>query len=310
MSFSAAQWTAELGVTLFAQADKLLVNGVLGPAAAGIYAVSRSVAVKVTEIAGMFLRVLPPAVSAANALGDRARVRHLYQQTARLNGVVCVMVACSVMLLADIAAALIAGKKHGAAVAPVIRILILLYAGETLFSTSNWFAVGLRRPSLNAVWCLSGRVLMCVLIRVLASRFGIAGAAWANAGYLLSAVVTIRLAPMIGLSFADLAAAYSKPVLFPDSLLGGDRDSMVRPASVHLAHRGNGRRCTRPHRGCGRLVLTGQLPQGSATRCISGDADIRQQVAPGLGGRLMSFLESHLSSSGQVFFGGVFRFTC
>jgi O-antigen/teichoic acid export membrane protein len=136
----------------------------------------------------------------------------LYLQALRLSGTVSVMVACAVMFLADNFALLFVSAQYAPAAAGTMRILVLIYAGQCLCATSAFFAVPLERPGLNARWALAGSFAMCVLMFVLGSQFGLAGAAWANAGYLLTVFITIELAPEIGATMRDLIRVFVLPL--------------------------------------------------------------------------------------------------
>jgi O-antigen/teichoic acid export membrane protein len=212
-SFGLAQQVNAVGATLFNQADRIIVNGVLGPTAAGLYAAATSIANKVVEVPYMFLKVLPPAVTAAHAVGNYDRLRNLYLQGIRANGVITLLGVTGVLFWTEPIARIMVGPGFAAQEVPVLQVMAVIYAMHGLCCTSSWFGLGLGRPGVLARWSLIGGVLMCVTMRLGGAWYGLTGAAWANASFLVTALITVEVAPMIGIGIRAAGRAFAPFVL-------------------------------------------------------------------------------------------------
>jgi O-antigen/teichoic acid export membrane protein len=211
--YGASDWITAVGSTIFNNADRLIVNSVLGTTAAGLYSAATAVVNKIVELPVSFTRLLPSAVSAASANGDRDRLIHLFRQAIRASGTITFVAASGVIFLAHPVAAIMVGHQYADTIVPVLRVMAAVYGVQSLCVTSFWFASGLGRPFINSQWAILGSAVMCGLIWVLGPRMGIMGAAWGNAGYLLIAFVTLYVVRMLRVDPAVIAADYARPVL-------------------------------------------------------------------------------------------------
>jgi O-antigen/teichoic acid export membrane protein len=211
--YGASDWITAVGSTIFNNADRLIVNSMLGTTAAGLYSAATAVVNKIVELPTSFTRLLPPAVSAANANGDRERLVHLFRQAIRASGTISFLAASGIIFLAHPVAVIMVGTQYADTIVPVLRVMAAVYGIQSLCVTSFWFASGLGRPLLNSQWAILGSAVMCVLIRILAARMGILGAAWGNAGYLVIAFVTVSVVRIMRVDLSVIAADYARPVL-------------------------------------------------------------------------------------------------
>ena len=114
----------------------------------------------------------------------------MFRQAIRASGTISFLAASGIIFLAHPVAVIMVGHQYADTIVPVLRVMAAVYGIQSLCVTSFWFASGLGRPLLNSQWAILGSAVMCGLIRILAARMGILGAAWGNAGYLVIAFVT------------------------------------------------------------------------------------------------------------------------
>ncbi len=209
LRFGIKQWFNSLGSILFSSADRLIINAALGRDAVGIYAAAVTVANKVPEVAGMVINVLPPAVSAAYAIGDHGRIRQLLRKSARVNGAVCFAGAAGLLLLSPWVAMLVFGPTHAGTALPVLQIAGLIYGWMGLVNLAGCFALGMDRPGVIAVWSLTGSAVTLLGMKVLAGVAGLEGATWANLGFLLNALVTVAVARQLEVSLAEVGRIFA-----------------------------------------------------------------------------------------------------
>ena len=218
ISFGGVHWLTSIGATLFNQADRLIVNIVLGPSATGIYTAVTTVANKIVEMCVLPLKILPAAVSAADAVNDKDRVRRLFSEAACVSGAVAWCCVAGLLFFAEPLMRLILGPAYTPLASSGLRTVALIYGINALCFCAGWFGLGLSRPGILARWTLPGTAIMCVTMYLMSRQFGLMGAVWSNVGYLITAGVTFQVARLIGLSVKELAAAFG-PALA--ALVGG-----------------------------------------------------------------------------------------
>lgn len=215
IQFGIKQWLNGLGSVIFNNVDRLVINSLFGAAAVGIYSAAVTVAAKIVEVSAGMLRVFPPAISAAYALGDHARIYYLLQRGIRANGAVCFLGTSGLLFFSPWVAEIVLGPAHAAQAVPVIQVTALIYGYLGLASLAGCFALGTGRPGLLPAWGLSGSLLTVVSMRFLGEWFGLIGAAWANAGFLLNLVVTVLIVRHLRFDARKIAQEYLPTFVAP-----------------------------------------------------------------------------------------------
>jgi O-antigen/teichoic acid export membrane protein len=182
-----------LGAQLFSSVDRITVGVVLGPTQLAYYSIVVGAATKINQVAGLLWQGLVPATSMlAINLGGRERiVRSLSYAT-----------VLSVILMLTTAGVLVAASLEGLRVwlgfdfayhaIGALQILIVVYAVFSVNAPAYHIANGIGAPWINALLSLLGGALTIALIAALGRRWGLNGAAFANAGYLI-VLLTIPL---------------------------------------------------------------------------------------------------------------------
>ncbi len=199
LKFGVIHWVSLVGATLFGYADRILVNILLGPAAVGLYSVATSIAVRIAEISGVPIRTITPAISSAKAGGNVERIRDLFVRAQKLSIWVIYLVVATVLVGAQPISVLLVTPEHATQLAPLLRILALVYALTSLNGAGFYAAIGIGRPAINARWIPSAGLLFSLLLLVLVPRYGLIGAAWANLGYILTLAIIIEVIREIGI---------------------------------------------------------------------------------------------------------------
>jgi O-antigen/teichoic acid export membrane protein len=207
--FGFAQWLATLGSSLFGYADRIIVNLILGSAAAGLYSVATSIAVQINTLSAIPLVVLPPAISAAKALSQYSRIRQIFLRATRINGLLVFIVMASILFWAPYIANLFVGTGDAARTAEILRIIAFSYGLYSLSAAGFFTAIGVGFPMLNARWGIIGALVSLFMLAGLASWIGFKGAAWGNIGYALVLLINFQLVKVIDLDYR----AYMKTFL-------------------------------------------------------------------------------------------------
>jgi O-antigen/teichoic acid export membrane protein len=166
-----------LGFFLQRSSD-LVIGRVLGSGPLGIYTVAAEVSsLPTTELVAPINRAVYPAF--AKISGDQRRLKEEYLAVMGIIALIAIPVAVGVASVGPQVVALLLGEKWLAAV-PLVKALALL--GAVQFPYTNAYSVFLAvgKPHLQVrIHMLHVPVLVALLI-VLATRYGVQGAAWAT----------------------------------------------------------------------------------------------------------------------------------
>jgi O-antigen/teichoic acid export membrane protein len=203
LSFAVYNGAATIGSQIFSSVDRFAVGAVLGMSAVAYYSVVIGIANKSLYVSDYAARALMPAASAWHAAGDRASLRRYFWRGSKLflmfNGAAGIALA----LLARPFMTAWMGPDFAAQSADALAILAIVYAGISFNSVAFHMVNGMGKPWICAVTQIAGGLGTVWLIGVLGERMGLAGAAWANAAYWITALITIYVARLIGKPVAE-----------------------------------------------------------------------------------------------------------
>lgn len=169
--------------------DFLIVEGVAGPAALGIYAVASKYAELLRVPSDAALWVLYPHFARDHPSGSEASPRTLMRRV----GVAVAAGAVPLAILSPLVLPSLYGAAFAAAVIPACILLIGL-AGEGLAAVAVGYLYGQGRPGLASAATAAGVGVTVVLDLLLIPRMGVTGAAIAStAAYISSTVACVTL---------------------------------------------------------------------------------------------------------------------
>lgn len=194
-NFGVRQWASQLGGNLFGHVDRVVVNLILGPAAAGIYSAGTSVAIRINELSAAPVQVVGPAIAAASSL---ARKAVLYRRAQALNALLAYGLAAAVMLGSEPLAHVLVPTQPDT-MASVLRILGFCYGVYSVNAVAFYAAQGLGRPWINARWTIAAGCTFVLALVPLGRLFGLRGAAWANLAYALTLGINLEVLGQLAL---------------------------------------------------------------------------------------------------------------
>lgn len=188
-SFAFMSGISSLGSQIFSFADRLAVGAVLGLEAVAYYSIIISVVTKISQLSGALTGALMPAVSNWMVSGEIQRVRSYF-----LRGIVVLIVLnfliASVLLIGSGPLLRVwIGESFANHALAAFRVLIVIYALFSLNSPAYYVAYGMGKPGINALMGIVGGCLTIGLIFIWGKFYGLLGAAYANAGYLLTLAI-------------------------------------------------------------------------------------------------------------------------
>ncbi|WP_058557577.1 MOP flippase family protein [Thiohalocapsa sp. ML1] len=173
--FGAFQWAEQLLGLLTTNLDKILVGGLLGSHALGIYNVAyRLMSVPYALFNAVVTRVAFPAF--AEIQNDPARVRNAFVDLVRITAIVMLPVYFGLFVTADQLFALLGPQWHGAS--PLLRAFAVLGMFYSIGSPFGSLLIALGRADISFAMNVLRLTLFTVAVPI-GILFGAVGAAWA-----------------------------------------------------------------------------------------------------------------------------------
>ncbi len=188
-SFAFMSGISSLGSQIFSYADRLAVGAVLGLEAVAYYSILISVVTKISQLSGSLMGALMPAVSAWMVSGEIKRVRSYFLKAMVFLIVLNFLIASVLLSISEKLLRVWIGESFADHTLASFRVLIVIYSLFSLNSPAYFVAYGMGKPGINALMGIVGGYLTIVLIFSLGKIYGLLGAAYANAGYLLTLVI-------------------------------------------------------------------------------------------------------------------------
>lgn len=221
MQYGSQQWISSLGSSLFGSMDRILVNATLGAGAAGIYSAATSITAKINELSAIPIKVITPAISAEKAKGNLAAIQRIYLKATKLNGFAVLLVALPLIFWSDLLARIIVDSGSALAFSTLLPLLAGIYGIYSLGASGFYLMLGMGKPKVNALWGIIGGLTLCVALPTLATRFGLTGAAWANAAYILVIAINFHGSQLLGMRLGEYGRIFLRSVIILALWAGG-----------------------------------------------------------------------------------------
>jgi len=181
LRFSAAAWVSALGTAAFGQCDRLVVGGVLGAPALGIYSAITNMTSKINSFSGTAVQPLVPSLSRTATIGTSTEGQ--LKQAVHLNALIAIEAAVFLFVLADwIMRVMVPGASVPQNILG-LQIATIIYALYSFNAPGYFilFSVGAART--NALVVLASGAASLGLIFLGSRYFGLIGALGGNVGY-------------------------------------------------------------------------------------------------------------------------------
>lgn len=180
LNFSGFYFIEILAINLFQQFDRILTGFVLGPAAAGVYAVATSVGLRVSIITGQVTEVLVPYASRKQSLGEDLAIYQTFRQVSQIMSVLAGLIASVLMLWMDDILSLWISAEYAESYSTLFRLIVFAYFFISLTRSGHQTLTGMGRVRSTSLIYLGTSSIMLVGVYILANQFGLIGAASAN----------------------------------------------------------------------------------------------------------------------------------
>lgn len=170
-------------------ADKLIVSGVVSPAAAGAYTICTSLANKILLVIASAATFTFPRSTQLHASGDIDGLVATYRSSTRLCAALAMTALVPMVGFAHAFLSLWLGPAFATDYAVVLRLLAVGYALASLSVVAANTTMGMGKGRIAAVFAVTGAAITLAFLALLAPRFGVAGAAVASLLGMSQAVV-------------------------------------------------------------------------------------------------------------------------
>ena len=182
-----------LGTTIFTMLDRIVIGQVLGLSAAAYYSIATGVANKFVTLASVTTRSLLPAFSSWGVGKDVKKMKAAYIKATMALGVLILAPGVVFLLFSKHITVFWLGEKTGTMVLPVMRVLIFIYSTRIIAMPAFHALNGLNFPHITTFTSLTAGIGAVLLIYLVAPRYGLLGAAWANSAAWISFYMIVFL---------------------------------------------------------------------------------------------------------------------
>lgn len=180
LNFSGFSFLESLAVSLFQQFDRILVGLLLGPAAAGVYSVGTSIALRLPIIAGQATEVMLPYASKTNSNNQRDTLFDAFRELSKIIGILIGALAAILILWMDIILSLWISPEYADKYSNVFRILVIAYFILSLTRTAHQTLTGMGKVKFTSLTYLATTIVMLINVYIFSINYGLVGAAIAN----------------------------------------------------------------------------------------------------------------------------------
>jgi O-antigen/teichoic acid export membrane protein len=214
--YSFMVWLSSLGTILFSRVDRLIVGSILGTQSLGVYSAITDVTSQINVMSALPIHPLVPLLGKLIADKDthHSELQRQIQHSFRTNSLVAIGLGAGLITLAPACLDfLFAGNWDGDNLS-VFSICCAIYAIYSTNAVGYYMLIGIKEINMcTLIVSVSGGVSI-LLILLGAYNFGLAGAIYGNAGYLLTLMLSAVAMRKVNLPLIILKESLSFPVLF------------------------------------------------------------------------------------------------
>jgi O-antigen/teichoic acid export membrane protein len=188
-SFGIFAWLQSLAAMLFTQADKLIVGGLMGAAAAGRYSVCTQLAAMVHMIVASAFGFLFPRFSRQHEAGELEELKHTFRRAMAVNWAFAGALALPLLFGGHRILTLWLGRAFADESSLLLAVLVFGYLWLSINVVPYLALLGLGRVRYNCVVGVLGGCASACASAFLIPRYGLLGAGFGKIVY--GAVVTL-----------------------------------------------------------------------------------------------------------------------
>jgi O-antigen/teichoic acid export membrane protein len=185
VSYSFSSWGVSIGSALFQQGDRLIIGGMLGTKALGIYAAITSITGQINSFSAMPIQPLLPQLSNILTSEENQDIaQKIIRQAFIINALVALGLGGTLLTLAPLIISLIIPENADSISILLFRIATVIYSIYSMNAIGYYILLSMKSANhCLKIQLISGGVSL-MLITVLSSFLGLTGAIIGNIGYI------------------------------------------------------------------------------------------------------------------------------
>jgi O-antigen/teichoic acid export membrane protein len=214
--YSGMVWLSSLGGALFARADRLIVGSLLGTQILGIYSVMTDITTQINSLSALAVQPLVPRLSNLSAKQNinQHELQSQVKQAFQINSFIALVIGAGLFTFADeILHSFITGILSKQYIVPFC-IIIFIYSIYSINGVGYYVLLSLNAADKCMYIQIISSVLSLLLIAVGSTKFGLAGAALGNSGYLLVGLLTVVSMRQLHIPFKEWIKWLQIPLLW------------------------------------------------------------------------------------------------
>ena len=214
--YSGMIWLSSLGGALFARADRLIVGSLLGTQILGAYSAMTDITTQINSLSSLPIQPLVPRLSNLSAKQNinQHELQSQVKQAFQINSFIALVIGGGLLTLADeILHLFITGILSEQYIVPFC-IIIVIYSIYSINGVGYYVLLSLNAADKCMYIQVISGVLSLLLIAVGSTKFGLAGAALGNSGYLLVGLLTVVSMRQLDIPFKEWIKWLQIPLLW------------------------------------------------------------------------------------------------
>lgn len=180
LGFSGFLFIESVAITLFQHMDRVIVGFVLGPAAAGIYAVGTSVGLRLAIVTGQATDVMIPYASLKASANDESRLYAVFRKLSKYISLLVAGLGGILVLWMSEILSLWISPAYAASYSDMYRLFVVGYGLLSLSRPAHQTLTGIGKVKITSLIYSTSTMVMLISLYFLSRFLGFLGAALAN----------------------------------------------------------------------------------------------------------------------------------
>jgi O-antigen/teichoic acid export membrane protein len=222
--YSFKVWLSSLGGILFSKVDRLIVVSTLGTHVLGIYSAMTDITSQINVISALPIHPLIPKLSELILREDisQSELKQQIKSSFRTNSLVAIGLGAALITLSPFCLNfLFSGKLKGDELF-LFSVCCTIYAIYSTNAVGYYILIGIKSLNICMLVVSVSGIVSLLLILIGASKFGLAGAIYGNAGYCLTLILSVLALKKANLPQRILSEYLLFPLLFLFSVFVGN----------------------------------------------------------------------------------------
>jgi O-antigen/teichoic acid export membrane protein len=189
--YSAFTWLSQLGGTMFSQGDRLIVGGILGIEALGVYAAITNITCQINYLSGLVVQPLLPAIASSyqqqlSHPGHGDTLIAKVKRGCQFNTAISLGMGIIMLSFAPFIGKLVIGKYFTASHVLPFELAIIIYSIYSLNASGYFTLIAIDLVNICTVMQLISGGCSLLFMYFGALQFGLIGAVIGNIGFILT----------------------------------------------------------------------------------------------------------------------------